>query len=120
MRRGLHQGAHVMQSDGTAGRLSITLDPTRRLLHRVIDRNHVVLARFAAEERTRLGVHTCPGADRHSAHRAAVDDAERLPRVCARQATHVYRQVARARPHACPAHDAGPGSRGATDVRGGD
>src|SRR3989449_6882825 len=37
IRRCLKKGAHVVQMDFTEGRLSIKLDPTRRLLHSFID-----------------------------------------------------------------------------------
>ena len=94
IRRCLHKGAHVVQMDFTEGRLSIKLDPTRRLLHSFIDLNNLVLERFSAEERKRMGVHTCPGADRHSAHSADVDYAELLPSLFELQATHFYMQLA--------------------------
>jgi 5-methyltetrahydropteroyltriglutamate--homocysteine methyltransferase len=94
IRRCLHKGAHVVQVDFTEGRLSIKLDPTRRLLHSFIDLNNLVLERFSAEERKRIGVHTCPGADRHSAHSADVDYAELLPSLFELQATHFYMQLA--------------------------
>src|SRR2546422_10387480 len=81
IRRCLKKGAHVVQMDFTEGRLSIKLDPTRRLLHSFIDLNNLVLERFSAEQRKRIGVHTCPGADRHSTHSADVDYAELLPRL---------------------------------------
>jgi 5-methyltetrahydropteroyltriglutamate--homocysteine methyltransferase len=38
-----------------------------------------VLSRFTPEERTRIGVHTCPGGDRDSTHSADVDYADLLP-----------------------------------------
>jgi 5-methyltetrahydropteroyltriglutamate--homocysteine methyltransferase len=38
-----------------------------------------VLAPFTAEEKSRLGVHTCPGGDQDSTHSADVDYAELLP-----------------------------------------
>src|SRR5205807_2463824 len=88
IRRCLRKGAHVVQMDFTEGRLSLKLDPTRRLLHSFIDLNNLVLERFSAEERKRLGVHTCPGADRHSSHSAEVDYAELLPRLFELQATN--------------------------------
>lgn len=94
IRRCLHKGAHVVQMDFTEGRLSIKLDPTRRLLHSFIDLNNLVLERFSAEERKRLGVHTCPGADRHSTHSADVDYAELLPSLFELQATNFYVQLA--------------------------
>src|SRR5881296_1573982 len=94
IRRFLKKGAHVVQMDFTEGRLSIKLDPTRRLLHSFIDLNNLVLERFSPEERQRLGVHTCPGADRHSSHNAEVDYAELLPRLFELQATNFYIQLA--------------------------
>jgi 5-methyltetrahydropteroyltriglutamate--homocysteine methyltransferase len=94
IRRCLNKGAHVVQMDFTEGRLSIKLDPTRRLLHSFIDLNNLVLERFSAEERKRIGVHTCPGADRHSTHSADVDYAELLPSLFELQATTFYVQLA--------------------------
>src|SRR5947209_2646603 len=94
IRRCLKKGAHVVQMDFTEGRLSIKLDPTRRLLHSFIDLNNLVLERFSAEERKRIGVHTCPGADRHSTHSADVDYAELLPSLFELQATNFCVQLA--------------------------
>jgi 5-methyltetrahydropteroyltriglutamate--homocysteine methyltransferase len=37
------------------------------------------LSRFSPEERTRIGVHTCPGSDRDSTHSGDVDYAALLP-----------------------------------------
>jgi len=84
--------------DFTEGRLSIKLDPTRRLLHSFIDLHNLVLERFSAEERKRIGVHTCPGADRHSTHSADVDYAELLPSLFELRATNFYVQLA-SEPH---------------------
>lgn len=94
IRRCLKKGAHVVQMDFTEGRLSIKLDPTRRLLHSFIDLNNMVLERFSAEERKRIGVHTCPGADRHSSHSAEVDYAELLPSLFELLASNFYIQLA--------------------------
>jgi 5-methyltetrahydropteroyltriglutamate--homocysteine methyltransferase len=94
IRRCLNKGAHVVQMDFTEGRLSVKLDPTQRLLHSFIDLNNLVLERFSAEERRRIGVHTCPGADRHSSHSADVDYAELLPSLFELQATNFYVQLA--------------------------
>src|SRR5262249_13634330 len=49
------------------------------VLHRFIDLNNLALARFSAEERRRIGVHTCPGSDRDSTHSGDVDYADLLP-----------------------------------------
>ena len=75
----LEKGAHNVQIDFTEGRLAIKIDPTGSLLNTFIDLNNLALARFSAEERARIGIHTCPGADRDSTHSADVDYADLLP-----------------------------------------
>ena len=75
----LQKGAHAVQIDFTEGRLAVKLDPSGDLLHRFIDLNNLALARFCADDRRRLGVHTCPGGDRDSTHSADVDYTELLP-----------------------------------------
>lgn len=75
----LGKGAHSVQIDFTEGRLAIKIDPTGSLLNTFIDLNNLALARFSAEERARIGIHTCPGADRDSTHSADVDYADLLP-----------------------------------------
>lgn len=72
-------GAAKVQMDFTEGRLSLKLDPTGGVLNSFIDLNNMLLSRFTAEERVRIGVHTCPGADHDSTHSADVDYAELLP-----------------------------------------
>ena len=94
IRRCLQKGAHVVQVDFTEARLSIKLDPTQRLLKSFIDLNNLVLERFSAGEREKLGVHTCPGADRFSAHSAEVDYAELLPSLFELKVTNFYIQLA--------------------------
>lgn len=79
VRNCLARGAHKVQIDFTEGRLAIKIDPSGHLLHSFIDLNNLALSRFSAEERQRLGVHTCPGGDRDSTHSADVDYAELLP-----------------------------------------
>ena len=68
-----------MQIDFTEARLAVKLDPSGELLHRFIDLNNLALARFSAEDRRRIGVHTCPGGDLDSTHSADVDYAALLP-----------------------------------------
>ncbi len=75
----LRKGAHKVQIDFTEGRLAVKLDPSGALLHSFIDLNNLGLSRFSEEDRTRIGVHTCPGADRDSTHSGEVDYAELLP-----------------------------------------
>jgi 5-methyltetrahydropteroyltriglutamate--homocysteine methyltransferase len=79
VRRCLERRAHAVQIDFTEGRLSMKVDPTGHLLNSFIDLNNLALTRFSAEERRRIGVHTCPGGDRDSTHSADVDYGELLP-----------------------------------------
>lgn len=75
----LRKGAYKVQIDFTEGRLAIKIDPSGHLLHSFIDLNNLALSRFSAEDRQRIGVHTCPGGDLDSTHSADVDYAELLP-----------------------------------------
>ena len=79
IRRCFQRGAHSVQIDFTEARLAIKIDPTGELLSSFIDLNNLALSRFTAEERARMGVHTCPGGDRDSTHSADVDYAQLLP-----------------------------------------
>ena len=79
IRRCLARGAHKVQIDFTEGRLAIKIDPTGNLLSSFIDLNNLALSRFTAEERARIGVHTCPGGDLDSTHSAEVDYSALLP-----------------------------------------
>lgn len=79
VRNCLKKGAHNVQIDFTEGRLAVKIDPSGELLHRFIDLNNLALSRFSAEERRRIGVHTCPGSDRDSTHSGEVDYAALLP-----------------------------------------
>ncbi len=79
IRRCLQRGASKVQIDFTEGRFAVKVDPSGQLLHSFIDLNNLALSRFSVEERKRLGVHTCPGADLDSTHSAEVDYAELLP-----------------------------------------
>jgi methionine synthase II (cobalamin-independent) len=78
IRQCLERGATV-QIDFTEGRLSVKLDPSKGLLESFVDLNNRVLELFTAEQRRRIGVHTCPGGDRDSTHSADVDYGELLP-----------------------------------------
>jgi 5-methyltetrahydropteroyltriglutamate--homocysteine methyltransferase len=75
----LERGAHCVQIDFTEARLAIKLDPTGNLLNSFIDLNNLALARFSAQDRKKIGVHTCPGGDRDSTHSLDVDYADLLP-----------------------------------------
>jgi 5-methyltetrahydropteroyltriglutamate--homocysteine methyltransferase len=90
IRRCLNKGAHKVQVDFTEGRLAVKLDPSGHLLNSFIDLNNLALSRFSAEERRRIGVHTCPGNDLDSTHSADVDYAELLPSLFELKAGNVY------------------------------
>ena len=79
VRRCLQRGAHKVQVDFTEGRLAIKIDSSGGLLHSFIDLNNLALSRFSADDRKRIGVHTCPGSDRDSTHSGDVDYADLLP-----------------------------------------
>ncbi len=86
----LQKGAHTVQIDFTEGRLAVKIDPSGDLLHRFIDLNNLALSRFSAEDRRRIGVHTCPGSDLDSTHSADVDYAELLPGLFQLKAANFY------------------------------
>jgi len=95
VRRCLQKGAHKVQIDFTEGRLAIKLDPSGSLLHSFIDLNNLALSRFSAQDRKRIGVHTCAGGDRDSTHSADVDYAELLPSLFELKAGNFYIALAR-------------------------
>jgi 5-methyltetrahydropteroyltriglutamate--homocysteine methyltransferase len=90
----LEGGAHKVQIDFTEGRLSLKLDPSKRLLQQFIDLNNRVLEHFTTEERQRIGIHTCPGGDHDSTHSADVDYAELLPSLFNLKVENFYVQLA--------------------------
>lgn len=94
IRRSLAKGPHNVQIDFTEGRLAVKLDPTKQVLNHFIDLNNRVLERFSPEERTRVGVHTCPGGDRDSTHSADVDYGELLPSLFKLKVGNFYIQLA--------------------------
>lgn len=90
VRRCLELGAHAVQVDFTEGRFAVKADPSGGLLTSFIELNNLGLARFSAEERRRIGVHTCPGGDCGSTHSADVDYAELLPSLLQLNAGNFY------------------------------
>jgi 5-methyltetrahydropteroyltriglutamate--homocysteine methyltransferase len=90
IRRCLKKGAHKVQVDFTEGRLAVKMDPSGHLLNSFIELNNLALSRFSAEERRRIGVHTCPGNDFDSTHSADVDYAELLPSLFALKVDSFY------------------------------
>jgi 5-methyltetrahydropteroyltriglutamate--homocysteine methyltransferase len=90
VRRCLAKGAHKVQIDFTEGRLAIKLDPSGALLNSFIGLNNLVLSRFSDKERSRIGIHTCPGGDCDSTHSADVDYSELLPSLFELRAGNFY------------------------------
>ena len=90
IRRCLDRGAHKVQVDFTEGRLAMKIDPSGALLNSFIDLNNLALSRFSADDRARIGVHTCPGGDCDSTHSADVDYAELLPSLFELKAGNFY------------------------------
>jgi 5-methyltetrahydropteroyltriglutamate--homocysteine methyltransferase len=90
----LDGGAHCVQIDFTEGRLSVKLDPSGQVLKSFIALNNRVLDRFSADERKKIGVHTCPGGDQDSTHSADVDYHKLLPDLFELNAGRFYIQLA--------------------------
>ena len=77
VREAFAAGAARVSIDFTEGRLATREDPRNPwtgagLLPHFIELINRVLARFPADERRAIGVHTCPGGDRDSVHSADV------------------------------------------------
>jgi methionine synthase II (cobalamin-independent) len=77
IREAFAAGAVRVSVDFTEGRLATREDPRNPwtgagLLPHFIELNNRVMARFSAEERKNIGIHTCPGGDRDSVHSADV------------------------------------------------
>jgi 5-methyltetrahydropteroyltriglutamate--homocysteine methyltransferase len=94
IRKCLDHGADSVQIDFTEGRLSLKLDPSGGLLDSFVALNNRVLDRFSAQERRRIGVHTCPGGDQDATHSASVDYAGLLPALFRIRAGRFYIQLA--------------------------
>ena len=90
----LTAGAPCVQIDFTEGRLALKLDPSGGVLNAFVDLNNRVLDHFTAEERKRVGVHTCPGGDRDSTHSADVDYLGLLPALFRLKVGRFYIQLA--------------------------
>jgi 5-methyltetrahydropteroyltriglutamate--homocysteine methyltransferase len=94
IRGALDAGAHVVQLDFTEGRLSLKLDPSGGVLDDFIALNNEVLERFSDAERSRIGVHTCPGGDLDATHSLDVDYAGLLPKLFKLEVGTFYVQLA--------------------------
>jgi 5-methyltetrahydropteroyltriglutamate--homocysteine methyltransferase len=94
IRGALAAGAASVQIDFTEGRLSLKLDPSGNLLRSFVDLNNQVLERFTVDERSKIGVHVCPGGDYDSTHSADVDYAGLLPDLFKLNVGRFYLQMA--------------------------
>ena len=94
IRGSLEGGADSVQIDFTEARLSLKLDPSGGLLRQFLDLNNTVIGRFSADERQRIGVHSCPGGDQDSTHSADVDYAALLPGLLGLDAGRFYLELA--------------------------
>src|SRR5689334_23649632 len=84
IRQAYAAGAERVSVEFNEGRLATRNDARNPwhgwgMLTLFIDLNNRVMARFTAEERSRIGVHTCPGGDRDSVHSADVPYSDLLP-----------------------------------------
>jgi 5-methyltetrahydropteroyltriglutamate--homocysteine methyltransferase len=93
IRRSLEAGAYNVQLDFTEGRLSLKLDPSHGLLDEFIRINAALLERFSAEDRRRIGIHTCPGGDQDATHSLEVDYGELLPSLFSLDVGSFYLQL---------------------------
>ncbi|WP_254560084.1 cobalamin-independent methionine synthase II family protein [Dyadobacter diqingensis] len=94
IRKCLDAGAYNVQIDFTEARLSLKLDPSKGLLSQFIDLNNQVLDRFTDAQRSRIGIHTCPGGDHDSTHSADVPYTELLPLFFKLRAGNFYLEYA--------------------------
>jgi 5-methyltetrahydropteroyltriglutamate--homocysteine methyltransferase len=94
IRECLDAGAACVQIDFTEGRLALKLDPSSNVLNAFVDLNNQVLNGFTAVERTKIGVHTCPGGDHDSTHSADIDYAGLLPALFRLNVGRFYIQLA--------------------------
>ncbi|MGZ6261012.1 MAG: 5-methyltetrahydropteroyltriglutamate--homocysteine methyltransferase [Candidatus Limnocylindrales bacterium] len=77
--RGCIERGATVQIDFTEARLSLLLDPSGGLLDAFVDLNNRVLGELTAQERAKVGVHTCPGGDQDSTHSATIPYEKLLP-----------------------------------------
>ena len=88
-------GAENVQIDFTEGRFALKVDATGALLDGFVDLINLVVRRFPADDRRRLGIHTCAGSDRDSSHSQDVDYADFLPALFEVDVANFYVAMAR-------------------------
>lgn len=89
----LDEGADSVQVDFTEGRLSLKLDPSGGLLSQFLEVNDTVFKAFSAEERAKIGIHVCPGADHDSTHSADVEYTSFIPSLFSLSCGRFYFQL---------------------------
>lgn len=99
IRAAFDAGAAHVSVDFTEGRLACRNDPRnpwtgRNLLPHFVEINNWVLNRFSAEERAKIGVHTCPGGDRDAVHSQDTDYNDLLPELFNMNAGYFLIQLA--------------------------
>jgi methionine synthase II (cobalamin-independent) len=99
IRQAFGAGAARVSIDFTEGRLATRADPRNPwtgagMLPHFIELNNRVIDRFGAEERAKIGVHTCPGGDRDSVHSADVPYSDLLPHMFEMNAGYFLIQLA--------------------------
>jgi methionine synthase II (cobalamin-independent) len=99
IRQAFEAGAERVSIDFTEGRLATRNDPRNpwtgaNMLPHFIELNNRVLERFSAQERTNIGIHTCPGGDRDSVHSADVPYSDLLPHMFGINAGYFLIQLA--------------------------
>ncbi len=93
MKECLARGA-IVQIDFTEARLSLKLDPTGGLLNSFVDLNNRVVDQLTADERRRVGVHSCPGGDQDSTHSADIPYEALLPALFRMNVGNFYVELA--------------------------
>ncbi len=99
IRQAFAAGAARVSIDFTEGRLSTRNDSRnpwtgRNMLAHFIELNNRAIDRFSAEERSRIGIHTCPGGDRDAVHSADVPYNDLLPTMFQMNAGYFLIQLA--------------------------
>ncbi len=99
IRKAFEAGAARVSVNFTEGRLATRNDPRnpwtgRSMLPHFIELDNRVFERFSSGERSRIGVHTCPGGDRDSVHSADVDYNDLLPSMFGLNAGYFLIQLA--------------------------
>jgi methionine synthase II (cobalamin-independent) len=99
LRGAFQAGAVRVSMDFTEGRLATRADPRNPwtgagMLPHFIELINRVLDRFTPEERSRIGIHTCPGGDRDSVHSADVPYSDLLPSMFGLNAGYFLMQLA--------------------------